>query len=86
VRSLNLVRRDGTVELQVQLTRPAALSVAWGKAAPLDQSADSDEAKSLHTVALPGLAKGAWFLLRLEAESPRFGSCLLRTRWVRAPL
>jgi len=87
VRGLALARREGKAVLEVKLTRPASLTVEWGAALPLAHEIRSvGGAKALHHIILPGLAKGAWVLLRIRADSPRFGACLLRTRWIRAPL
>ncbi|HTB22824.1 MAG TPA: hypothetical protein VK914_08970 [bacterium] len=87
VQSLGLKRKGDAVLLEAGLSRPAALTVSWGLKLPLDHSTlVPDGPGILRRAALKGIPGGGWFLLRLKAVSPRFGVCLLRTRWVRAPL
>jgi hypothetical protein len=84
---LGLSREGDAVTLDVQLSRPGGLTVDWGKAVPLEhESVTDDKARIVHHIPLGRLAKGAWFLLKVKGDSARFGSCQLRTRWIRAPL
>lgn len=86
LRSLKLAKEDGAVQLKLVLTRPGTLKVLYGQGLPLDKSAVSDEKdQAEHELALEGLKPGAWFLMKVEAQSKRFGECLLRTRWMKAP-
>jgi hypothetical protein len=82
-----LLRKGRKLVLELQLTRPASVSVDWGKSVPLDHQARSDgKPKLIHRFTLDGPGPGAWFLLRVRGESERLGACQLRTRWIRAPL
>jgi hypothetical protein len=87
VQGLTLQRRGDDLVLRVRLSRPAKLTVEWGRTLPLLGMAMALDGPGIsRKVTLTGLPKGAWFLLKLKAVSPRYGTCLLRTRWVRAPL
>jgi hypothetical protein len=87
VQGLSLERKGDRLVLKVRLSRPAKLTVEWGRTLPLISMAIApDEPGITRRVTLTGLGRGAWFLLKLKAVSPRYGVCLLRTRWVRAPL
>jgi hypothetical protein len=87
VQSLGLKRGPDGLVLTVRLSRAAELSAQWGSGLPLGSEAAAEDVTQLERrVELTGVRPGSWFLLRLKAVSPRFGTCLLRTRWVRAPL
>jgi len=87
VRGVSLQRKGDGLILKVRLSRPAKLTVEWGRALPLLGMAIAEDGPGIsRKVTLTGLPKGVWFLLKLKAVSPRYGTCLLRTRWVRAPL
>jgi hypothetical protein len=75
----------GKPVLEVLLTRPAVLTADFGGAIPLKHHFRSRKPSILHKVPLEGLPKGKAFLVRLRADSPRFGTCKLATRWMWAP-
>ena len=79
---------DGPV-LVVQMSRPCEMGLRWGKRPPLGQAAPESKAgkgpKVEHRFSLAGLKAGDWFLMRLQADSPKFGSALVRTRWMQVP-
>jgi len=86
VQSLKVVQDGDTMVLETRLSRPGRLDVQWGRTLPLVHEADADAVGGLERdVVITGIPKGAWFLVKLKVESPRYGVCLLRTRWVRAP-
>lgn len=89
IRSATWSAEDGKAVLDVQLTRPSNLLLRWGRSMALDHSLSSPPGhgrpKAEHHFVLEGVAPGSWVLLRLEAHSPVFGDCGLRTRWMRVP-
>jgi hypothetical protein len=86
VTDLKLVREGGRVFLETRLTRPAELTVDWGRSLPLKRRSVSAAGDGvLHRIPLEDLPQGGLFLLRLKGVSPKYGVCLLRTRWMRTP-
>ena len=75
--------------LVVQMSRPCEMTLHWGRRAPLDQESEGAKAgkgpKVEHRFTLAGLKAGDWFLMRLQCESPKFGTALVRTRWMQVP-
>jgi hypothetical protein len=75
--------------LVVQLSRPADLTLNWGRKAVTEQSLSGPKGakhpKAEHRFTLSGLKPGDWFLMRLQADSPKFGSALVRARWMQVP-
>ncbi|MGH7442901.1 MAG: hypothetical protein ACREKE_09545, partial [bacterium] len=63
-----------------------ALDLSWGRRLPFSKHLALAFTPSLTRGASLGhMARGAWFLLKLKADNPRYGTCLARTQWVRAP-
>lgn len=80
-------KKGNRLILEVQLTRPAWVTVDWGRTIPLENQMHANgKPKLVHKFTLQGLAKGEWFLLRVRGENAHLGACQLRTRWIRAPL
>lgn len=78
-----------TPVLLVQMSRPCDMTLRWAKKAPLNRSVTGAKAGKGPRVEqhfeLEGLKPGDWFLMRLEAHSPTFGSAVVRTRWMQVP-
>ena len=85
-RSMKLEKESNKVVLVVELSRPAQLKAWFGNAFPLQASvATKGREKAEQRLVLAGIAPGSAFLIKVQAESVRLGSCVVRTRWARAP-
>jgi hypothetical protein len=86
--SAKLSTENGEVIFTLTLNRPAAVSVSFGQALPLDKQTASptkDRPKAEHRFVLRGVSPGKPFLLKVQALSPQHGTALMRTRWAQAP-
>jgi hypothetical protein len=83
---VELKRQGRKLKLEVDLNKPAEISVQWGKAWPLEHSAHSKgKPKTQHSLVLNGAGPGPWLLLQVRASSPKAGEAVARTRWIKLP-
>jgi hypothetical protein len=85
-RHVKLVKEGAQVLALVELNRPAALTLRWGKAWPLTkETASKGRAKAELRLPLPGVEPGQWVLLQARATAPHSGAAVARARWLRSP-
>ncbi len=85
-RKLALKRQGRKILLALELNKPAAVIVRWGKAWPLHQEVrSSGRPKAELSLALVGAAPGQWVLVQVKADTVRAGGAMARARWMRAP-
>jgi len=85
-RKVAIHKNGRSIQLKVELNKPADLVVRWGKAWPLNQEVRTEgRSKTEARLNLIGAKAGEWLLVQVKADTRKAGGAVYRARWLQVP-